>query len=226
MIEEKHEISKELKTVREFEKAVSSDSDKNASIDEMNENSEFHIEVKDGANNGSTHKNVEKIDDGIESCDNFDVNDVEIDDNGEVGDVKNDSESIPVFMRDDWKRRVEDFEKEYPIASEFGKEIGETILNSDTLKNDDECLYKALLKVMSDRYLPDAEKAKDSAFLQNYIYADENIVAKIVGDYIDSLSERRLPRTMTKGGQISLTQPNRPRTVSEAGRIAERIMKR
>ena len=79
---------------------------------------------------------------------------------------------------------------------------------------------------MSDRYLPDAEKAKDEAFLQNYIYADENIVAKIVGDYLDSFDERRLPKTMTKGGQISLTRPNRPSTISEAGRIAERIMKR
>ena len=168
---------------------------------------------------------TEKEEDNSIECEESDSGDEK--DGGEYADNNADAEkNIPVFMRDDWKRRVEDFEEEYPIAKRFGKEMGEMILASDTLKRDGDCLYKALLKVMSDRYLPDAEKAKDEAFLQNYIYADENIVTKIVEDYLDSFDERRLPKTMTKGGQISLTRPNRPSTISEAGRIAERIMKR
>ncbi len=179
-----------------------------------------------------------KEEDEAIKCEEGDSAEISFDNGGESDDVgekdgceyaENNADAeknIPVFMRDDWKRRVEDFEEEYPIAKRFGKEMGEMILASDTLRRDGDCLYKALLKVMSDRYLPDAEKAKDEEFLQNYIYADEDIVAKIVEDYLDSFDERRLPKTMTKGGQISLTRPNRPSTISEAGRIAERIMKR
>ena len=140
--------------------------------------------------------------------------------------AENIEESVPIFEREEWHDMVDNFEERYPLARELEGEIGDVLLEDESLWMNEQCLETALLRVLCDRYMPDSDKASDETFLENYIYSNEDIRSKIVDEYMEELDKSRMPSMMTRGGRISLAEPARPRTLREAGAIAERIMKR
>lgn len=64
----------------------------------------------------------------------------------------------------------------------------------------------------------------DEEFLNNYVYSNENIVGKIVADYLDSLVSLKIPQTISKGGNAYVSPTYRPRTLDEAGKMAKKFI--
>ena len=136
------------------------------------------------------------------------------------------SGEVPIFEREDWADKVNEFEKRYPVARDLLVEIGDEILEETNLWNDEMCLEKALLSVLDRTYQSDEVRSSDEEFLENYIYNNEAIRTRIVDEYLESLDRHRLPSTINRGGRISLTAPTKPRSISEAGKLAEKMMRR
>ena len=168
-----------------------------------------------------------ELDSVVEDTDNIDEKESQEANESEepiANDGEKNGEIVPVFEREDWEDKVVAFGEKYPIASELVDRIGDVILEDDNLWSDENCLEKALLKVLSENYVNDESRATSEDFLEKYIYNNEAIRNKIVDEYLESIEAQKLPSAMTKGGKISLAAPRRPKSIKEAGALVHKIM--
>lgn len=124
-----------------------------------------------------------------------------------------------VFDKDGWKSTVAKFFAHYPVAKRFAAQIGDEIAKDQSLHYDDECLEKALLRVLCREYTAPETLATDESFLKNHVYSNESVRQAIVDDYLDNLQKSMPVRAISSGGQITLTPPSRPKSIEEAGAV-------
>lgn len=129
-----------------------------------------------------------------------------------------------VFEEGDWGDRVTDFMATYPIAKNFAKMIGEEIVKDKALHNDKNCLEKALCRVFVKVYVEPQELAKDQKFLDAYILNDENIKKAIIDNYLDELQSKMPPKAMSSRGQMTITPPDRPKSIAQAGAVIKAML--
>ncbi|MDR3292881.1 MAG: hypothetical protein LBT20_02115 [Clostridiales bacterium] len=71
-----------------------------------------------------------------------------------------------------------------------------------------------------------AERLKSESFLERYVYGDERIKDRIIADYVEGLRSVNLPKLIGKGGETAAAPPKRPKTLKEAGELAEKMLKK
>ena len=64
----------------------------------------------------------------------------------------------------------------------------------------------------------------DEDFLNKYIYSNENIINKIIVDYMDSLVNLKIPQTILRCGNSYVSPTYRPRNLDEAGKMAKKFI--
>lgn len=121
-----------------------------------------------------------------------------------------------------WENKVNKFIDKYPIASELTEEIGEEIANKNMI-DDEDCLEKALLSVLSARYKSPKEQAKDTVVIDE-VLKDETLKEQIIEEYRKKF-DFNLPKTLPKGGEIPIKTPIRPSTINDAGKMALELLK-
>ncbi|MDE7079855.1 MAG: hypothetical protein K2O95_07060 [Clostridia bacterium] len=132
---------------------------------------------------------------------------------------------IAVYESKEWQSKVEEFFEKYPVAKGFASMIGEQIVNDDGLSYDDNCLEKALARVFDKVYVPPKELVKDQQFLEKYVYQDENIKNAVIEKYLEELENNRQPKSFSSRGKITLTPPDRPKSIAEAGNVIKSMLK-
>ncbi len=125
-------------------------------------------------------------------------------------------------QQDIWEEKVTKFIKEYPIASELTEEIGEEIAKRDMIADED-CLERALLSVLSSRYKPPKEQAKDTVVIDE-VLKDDSLRERIIDEYRKNF-DFNLPKSLPKGGEIPIKTPTRPANINDAGKMALEILK-
>lgn len=65
---------------------------------------------------------------------------------------------------------------------------------------------------------------KDEGFLNEYVYGNKEVTDRIIGDYIESLSESRSPATIKGRGYAYVSPSYRPQTLEEASRLAKKYI--
>lgn len=123
----------------------------------------------------------------------------------------------------EWEGKVSDFVNKYPIAEKYTEELAKEIANDGELKDVENGLEKALLKVLSSKVKSVEEMASDENVIDKVI-SNEAIREKIIDRYLNEYDSKVLPVTLPKGGAIPVTPPLPARNVREAGRIAQKII--
>ena len=68
--------------------------------------------------------------------------------------------------------------------------------------------------------------ARDKDFLEKHIFANKEVTNQVLQRYLLALSQNDLPATINaSGGAMSLTPPNRPKTIKEASVLAQKLFK-
>lgn len=132
----------------------------------------------------------------------------------------------PMYMASDWQLKVAEFVRDNPQAREYSEEIASIIMQDDALAKDKRCLEVAYDRVLAGKFRPPQKLLEDREFVESYILRNDKIKESIISEYIDSLNKRQPPEVITKRGEISLTPPDRPKTIAEAGELATKMMNR
>ncbi|MDE5548691.1 MAG: hypothetical protein K2J13_00400 [Clostridia bacterium] len=133
-------------------------------------------------------------------------------------------EKIAVYEEDGWQRKVEEFFEKYPVAKGFASMIGEQIVGDEGLAHDDNCLEKALARVFDKVYVPPKELVRNQEFLEKYVYQNESIKNAIIEKYLEDLENTRPPKSISSRGKITLTPPDRPKSIAEAGNVIKSML--
>lgn len=94
-----------------------------------------------------------------------------------------------------WEKKVKKFTEEYPVAKDLSAEIGGYLEQKKELLEDENCLEKALLAVLTKKDIKKPEPPEAS------------------------ILKAALPEAPT-GGEIPAALPKRPKTIAEAGELA------
>lgn len=138
-------------------------------------------------------------------------------------DDKDNSADAP--HKDKWQKRVESLIEKYPVAQGLAAEIESFIQsNQEIIKNED-CLEYALINVLSKGYISNEELSKKEIDLQNSLLSNGKFKHQIISDYISSL-QSNTPLIMPKGGEIPVVAPCQPKSIKEAGAIAEKLFRK
>ena len=129
-----------------------------------------------------------------------------------------------VYEEESWQNKVEEFFEKYPVAKGFASMIGEQIVGDEQLSHDANCLEKALARVFDKVYVPPKELVKNQEFLEKYVYQDENIKNAIIERYLQDLENTRPPKSISSRGKITLTPPDRPKSIAEAGNVIKSML--
>lgn len=130
----------------------------------------------------------------------------------------------PIYQRQEWKDKTDNFFESYPVARSFAVEIGKEIADDDQLARNESCLEIALAKVLSKAYISPQEMILNKDFVDKYVLTNEQIKSTIIDGYIQSLERNSPPKSMMGRGQIILSPPNRPKSIEEAGEIIKKML--
>lgn len=134
-------------------------------------------------------------------------------------------ESAPKPEQTDTQGLAEFFES-CPQAKKYEDEISRAMLDSDVASTKNP-LQTALTKVLTSKIVPYDLLVKDEEFLNAHIYNNEQINKKIVDRYLQDISTKKaMPLIAGFSGTGNVTSPvSKPKTITEAGRVAEAYFK-
>ena len=134
--------------------------------------------------------------------------------------------SAPLYEKEEWDDRVASFLARYPIAENYTTEIASMLKEDAALAGQESCLEIALGRALAKGYRPPESIIEDETFLEKYVYSNDKIRDRVVGDYLAGLSPLvGAPRTIPHGGAAAILPPTRPTTIEEAGAMAEKMLK-
>lgn len=117
-------------------------------------------------------------------------------------------------------KRVDEFVSKFNIAKPFTGALKESLASSEEVD-----LKEEALRLISKSYKSAEEYSRDDEFLNNYIFSNQEIKDKIVKDYLSKITQNSPIKVEGGSGTISLSPPNVPKTLNEAGRLAKSIIK-
>jgi len=117
-------------------------------------------------------------------------------------------------------KRVEEFVSKFDIAKPFSSALKESLATSENANLEEEAI-----RLISNTYKSAEDYAKDSEFLNNYIYTNAEIKDNIVKDYLSKIAVNSPIKVDNGAASISLTPPKQPATIQEAGKLAKSIIK-
>lgn len=125
-----------------------------------------------------------------------------------------------------WSNKLENFLQMHKNASGLVEDITNEIINDNDLKDSEDALEKAYMRVMEKNYEPQENLAKNEEFLNKYIYSNEEIKDKIIKDYVSSLQDIKSPIQVTSMGQIgSIASTPKFENLTDANKYVENMFK-
>lgn len=136
--------------------------------------------------------------------------------------LENDIEqkNMAISKQVELNKRVEDFVSKFDIVKPFSSALKETLTISENANLEEEAI-----RLISNTYKTAEDYSKDSDFLNNYIYSNQEIKDNIIKDYLSKLTQNSPIKVNNGGSSITLTPPNVPTNIKEAGRLAKSIIK-
>ncbi len=115
-------------------------------------------------------------------------------------------------------KRVDELVTKFAQIKPFTSALKESLVKDENLN-----LEQEALKLITNSYKSAEDYAKDSEFLNNFIFSNEEIKDKIVKDYLSKITQNSPIKV--NNGAITLTPPKTPTTIKEAGDLAKSIIK-
>ncbi len=117
-------------------------------------------------------------------------------------------------------KRVEEFVNKFDMVKPFSSALKESLKSGEDVD-----LKEEALRLISKTYKTALDYSQDDEFLNNYIFSNQEIKDKIVKDYLSKITQNSPIKVENGSGAISLSPPNVPKTIKEAGRLAKSIIK-
>jgi len=130
--------------------------------------------------------------------------------------IKNQEESKTAEL----EKRVAEFVTKFDQIKPFSNVLKETLQT-----HEDANLEEEAVRLIVNNYKSAEEYAVDEEFLNNYIFSNQGIKDKIVKDYLSKITQNGPIKADLGGASVSLTPPNVPSTIKEAGKLAKTIIK-
>ena len=125
-----------------------------------------------------------------------------------------------------WSNKLENFLQIHKNASGLVEDITNEIINDNDLKDSEDALEKAYMRVMEKNYEPQENLAKNEEFLNKYIYSNNEIKDKIIKEYVSSLQDIKSPIQVTSMGQIgSIASTPKFTNLTDANKFVENMFK-
>ncbi len=118
------------------------------------------------------------------------------------------------------EQRVQELVNKFDSVKPFSSALKETLKSNESANLEEEAL-----SLIVKNYKTADQYATDSEFLNNYIFSNKEIQDRIVKDYLSRLTQSSPIKTDIGGSSVSLTPPNIPSTIREAGKLAKSIIK-
>ncbi|MDR3263477.1 MAG: hypothetical protein LBT30_04125 [Clostridiales bacterium] len=131
----------------------------------------------------------------------------------------------PFGGRGDWVKRVEEFVNNNPKARAYAADITGEILRGAVSFSDENGLLDAYHRVLARNYTEPEKLTENGEFMEKYVYNNAAVKDKIITEYLDGLKSVNLPKFVGKGGDMTVLPPKKPKSLEEAGRLAERFLK-
>lgn len=132
----------------------------------------------------------------------------------------------PLFEQPAWQTMVADFLKQNPLAKHFAPQIANEILSDKVLASQPYSLEIAFGRVLAKHFKLDSERIEDEEFLQNYVLNNDKIKNLVIKNVLNSVQKHKTPTTIgSSGGYLGLSPQEKPKTLQEANRLFERMLK-
>lgn len=117
-------------------------------------------------------------------------------------------------------KKVDEFVSKFEQIKPFSSALKETLNANDTANLEEEAV-----RILANNYKSALDYANDGEFLNNYIYSNQEIKDKIIKEYLSKITQNGPIKAENSGVSLSITPPNIPSTISEAGKLAKSIIK-
>ena len=133
---------------------------------------------------------------------------------------ENEKNLSELTKRAEQEKRVEEFVSKFEIAKPFSSALKESLAQSE-----DADISEIALRLISQTHKTAQDFSQDDEFLNNYIFSNQEIKDKIVKEYLSKVTQSSPIKVETGAKSITLTPPNVPKTIKEAGKLAKTIIK-
>lgn len=125
-----------------------------------------------------------------------------------------------------WNKNLKEFLQTHKFANTFAEEITKELIGDEKLKNAEDGLEKAYLKVLDKNYVLPKDLANDQNFLENHIYNNNEIKEKIIKEYVASLQKAQSPITVSNAGyDRNVVGTGKINTLEEAKKYVENMFR-
>ncbi len=138
------------------------------------------------------------------------------------------SEKAPV-QRGDKRHEIEEqvraFFARYPAAVWLKDRMREEFALDPSLGAQPHCLEIALGRVAGKSYVAPEVLMGEEDFVRDFVMKNERVRARMIEDYLTGIAGNMPPAIIKAHGKMTAVAPTKPASVSEAGRLIERMLK-
>ena len=118
------------------------------------------------------------------------------------------------------EKKIEEFVSKFEMMKPFRSALKESLSQKEEADIKDEAL-----RLIANTYKTPEEFINDDEFLNNYVFSNQGIKDRIVKDYLSKITQNSPIKVENGLSSISLSPPNVPKTIKEAGKLAKSIIK-
>ena len=213
--------------VEEFDKAVKTQNDE---VKNCKENDKCLLNNEETVEN--TQKNEEKAQKSDKSNDFLENKEIDLEFNQKnLSNLKksNELEKTNSDLQENFiELQLKELIETNTISKDMYKEIANELLENDALLKSNNAVVQVVLKMLNEHSADYNQKINDSNFILDLALNNKQVHDKIIQDYVDRCQRDQLPRLITKsiGANILASTPSVPTTLSEAGTILEKWLKK
>lgn len=138
------------------------------------------------------------------------------------------SEKAPV-QRGDKRHEIEEqvraFFARYPSCAWLKDKMREEFALDPSLGAQPHCLEIALGRVAGKNYVAPEVLMSEEDFVRDFVMKNERVRARMIEDYLTGIAGNMPPAIIKAHGKMTAVAPTKPASVSEAGRLIERMLK-
>ena len=127
--------------------------------------------------------------------------------------------------RHEIEEQVRAFFARYPSCAWLKDKMREEFALDPSLGAQPHCLEIALGRVAGKSYVAPEVLMGEEDFVRDFVMKDERVRARMIEDYLTGIAGNMPPAIIKAHGKMTAVAPTKPASVSEAGRLIERMLK-
>lgn len=109
--------------------------------------------------------------------------------------------ATPIYNRPDWQEKVSDFLQKNQAAQQYAEQIGQIIMQDDSLATNDSALEIAFAKVASQQFVSPNKLIEDDAFVEDYVLKSDKVKNAVLELFVKQLEQNKPPVVIGQNGQ-------------------------